>query len=222
MLRVRYLLRYTSSQLYKNYKLKSAAAEALSMGFLVCWLIGDCFFIISGICKVFWLDQMPHALLAVGVWYTLADLALILQTIFYRKNYTVTVLQERRLAPNEHNLVTEREFEQQLEGKPSTPKEVLLTLRSVDFMALLPLVLCCAQLIFASPLPMSSDPEVFIGRNILFEEDIDSYRAIQLSEELKKLTLLADICSWLAFIFFTGARLPQLYKNVRPIPLSKV
>ena len=69
-------------QLYKNYRMKSNGAEALSLSFLVIWLIGDLLYITGSSIKIFITKEMPAIFLLISAFYTISDLGLIIQTIF--------------------------------------------------------------------------------------------------------------------------------------------
>jgi hypothetical protein len=182
--------------------LKSNAAEALSMGFLVCWLIGDMFYIIAAICKVFFLNNLGYSVLAIGIWYAVADLILIFQTVYYRKNYTVTVIQEAKLAAEEPCLQTELQFEA---GRPSNPPSPALADGTLTRLV---------QPVDVVNTTTIADNNSSSANNT-DEERLNVPAPGEASENWRhRVELLAQICAWFAFACFVGARLPQLYKNV--------
>ncbi|QSL66350.1 hypothetical protein MERGE_000728 [Pneumocystis wakefieldiae] len=65
-------------QLIENYKRKSG--DSLSLNFLILWLIGDAFSLVGSI----W-GKLISVIIAVQVYFFLADLLLILQILYYRR-----------------------------------------------------------------------------------------------------------------------------------------
>lgn len=67
-----------SPQIIENFRRSSA--EGLSMEFLVIWLLGDLFNIIGAV-----LQEVLPTMIILAVYYTIADIVLILQCLYYRQ-----------------------------------------------------------------------------------------------------------------------------------------
>ncbi|RUS13156.1 PQ loop repeat-domain-containing protein, partial [Endogone sp. FLAS-F59071] len=70
-------------QLYENYKRKSG--DGLSMTFLIIWLAGDVFNVLGVVYQ-----DLLFTMLLLGLYYTIADIGLIYQVIYYRR-YPIVV-----------------------------------------------------------------------------------------------------------------------------------
>ena len=73
-----------SPQIYTNFSKKSA--EGLSLSFVILWLIGDFFNIIGAL-----LQKVQWVLTVLAIYYTAADIVLLIQCFLYRPTLTPTV-----------------------------------------------------------------------------------------------------------------------------------
>ena len=84
-------------QMWKNYKNKSG--EGLSLDFLWIWLIGD-FFNILGIITM---NDFLYTMLFLALYYTLADIVLIIQVYYYQYSNDFQNEEQRPLFSNENS-----------------------------------------------------------------------------------------------------------------------
>ncbi|BFZ54576.1 Putative vacuolar membrane transporter for cationic amino acids [Savitreella phatthalungensis] len=65
-------------QIYTNFHHKSA--DGLSLSFVVIWLLGDLFNIVGA-----WLQDVMWVMIVLAIYYTLADIVLLVQCVIYRR-----------------------------------------------------------------------------------------------------------------------------------------
>jgi uncharacterized protein with PQ loop repeat len=100
-----------TTQIYQNFKGKSG--ESLSLWFLWIWLLGDVFNI-AGIA----LENLLPTMLFLAVYYTIADMILIMQVFYYRRLHRSDSMRE--------------EFDRLLEEHPRTPDGEVRNLETAD------------------------------------------------------------------------------------------
>ena len=91
-------------QIHSNFRRRSA--DGLSLLFIIVWLVGDIFNIIGAV-----LQKVLPTMIILAVYYTLADLVLLAQCLWYR----------RRVEGGDERVVEEREEEEEQEEEDTRP-----------------------------------------------------------------------------------------------------
>jgi hypothetical protein len=85
--RVPVLIHFVYSQIYKNWRRKSS--DSLSLHFVLIWILGDLFNLLGVV-----LQDLLFTMLLLAVYYTLADVVLLWQMLYYRRNVPGEVAEE--------------------------------------------------------------------------------------------------------------------------------
>ncbi|ORZ18950.1 PQ loop repeat-domain-containing protein [Absidia repens] len=191
-------------QLWENYDRKSG--DGLSMTFLVIWLAGDVFNLVGVILQ----DLLPTMFL-LALWYTVADMGLIWQVIFYQRLSTLGPLDEEEvtLIP-ESSDIHEQEHQQpgrrrrlrrrSSESKHHTISAWFNTLSGLSIV--LVTVLSCAW--YAS-----------VHGGIVSGGFVGSDPALSDGDKVNDFRWLPQLLGWTSAVLYVGSRIPQIVKNHR-------
>ncbi|KAI8096483.1 PQ loop repeat-domain-containing protein [Halteromyces radiatus] len=173
-------------QLWENYERKSG--DGLSMTFLVIWLAGDVFNLVGVILQ----DLLPTMFL-LALWYTVADMGLIWQVIFYQRLSTVVPVDEEEVslirdAEVDHH---PRLIRRSSESKHRTMSFWFNTLSGAAIV-LVTLVSCAWYASIHGGLVMGP---------------VDG--------NMHSMRWLPQLLGWTSAILYVGSRIPQIIKNYR-------
>ncbi|KAI8333082.1 PQ loop repeat-domain-containing protein [Chlamydoabsidia padenii] len=178
-------------QLWENYERKSG--DGLSMTFLVIWLAGDVFNLMGVILQ----DLLPTMFL-LALWYTVADMGLIWQVIFYQQLTSTGFLDEEEVTliqASSSNRLRRRSSESR-----THTVSFWFNLLSGLSIALVTLLSCVWY--------TSIHGGLITGSNIttiLLEKD----------DPVKEFHWLPQVLGWTSAVLYVGSRIPQIAKNHR-------
>ncbi|KAI8339765.1 PQ loop repeat-domain-containing protein [Chlamydoabsidia padenii] len=177
-------------QLWENYQRKSG--DGLSMTFLAIWLAGDLFNIIGVILQ----DLLPTMFL-LALWYTIADMGLIWQVLFYQRFSTTTLLDEEETTLIQHNNTHN--------GRRRIPSESRHYTLSFWFN-----MISCLFVILVTILSCVWYASVHGATDGSYPAPV-----VDDDESVKDLQWLPQFLGWTSAILYVGSRIPQIIKNHR-------
>jgi uncharacterized protein with PQ loop repeat len=167
-------------QLWENYTRKSG--DGLSMTFLVIWLLGDVFNLIGVV-----MQDLLFTMLLLAVWYTLADIGLIWQVLYYqskrsgRKN-------------SEDSLETDPLLPRSMIEQPTKRKQNQIIPQLTLVISVIALV---GSIAYYSYFHLYSDDNSHSGR------------------EKRQMQVIPQIMGWTSAVLYVASRVPQIVKNYK-------
>ncbi|KAI8583431.1 hypothetical protein K450DRAFT_169658 [Umbelopsis ramanniana AG] len=167
-------------QLWENYTRKSG--DGLSMTFLVIWLLGDVFNLVGVV-----MQDLLFTMLLLAVWYTLADIGLIWQVLYYQNTRS-----ERKRS------------EDSRETDPLLPRNILdePTRRKRN------------QIIPIATLVISTI--ALIGSLVYYGfTHMDSDDSSHADKDKTQFQIIPQIMGWTSAALYIASRVPQIVKNYK-------
>ncbi|ORY92265.1 PQ loop repeat-domain-containing protein [Syncephalastrum racemosum] len=173
-------------QLWVNYNRKNG--DGLSMTFLVIWLAGDLFNLAGVILQ----DLLPTMFL-LALWYTVADMGLIWQVLYYRRSIHrhPSLLEDTLIDEHAPLLSPQGIHSDASEDHPKKTKRCASNLIALVIIGVTTIGSCWAYLAIRNSHPDSADEP---------------------NEDMK---VLPQVLGWTSAVLYVGSRIPQIVKNAK-------
>ncbi|KAK9729539.1 putative vacuolar membrane transporter for cationic amino acids, variant 2 [Basidiobolus ranarum] len=184
-------------QLYENWKRKNS--NSLSLTFVAIWIAGDVFNLIGA-----YLQQLLPTMLFLAFYYSLADVILLFQVIYYRRfgfyedEEQSALIHSRR---NSYDTIT------------SSVEDTVRRRNNSWLYVILPII-CLATLgiIGFSLRHTFSIEDQNLDPNFITFDSFLASGAVNLPSDAE-ISLVPQIFGWISAILYVGARIPQIWKN---------
>ncbi|CAO3607040.1 unnamed protein product [Cunninghamella blakesleeana] len=188
-------------QLWENYVRKSG--DGISMTFLTIWLAGDIFNLAGVILQ----DLLPTMFL-LALWYTVADLGLIWQVIYYQRlpekpfnDEEVSLMNDGHSSSNNYNTIKSQQ--QQKESKVYHHEKMTLWFNIISAITiLLVFIVSC----------------ISYGWNHYYHHDhhhSPSHDHDGQEENLNEMLWFPQLLGYISCVLYIGSRIPQIVQNYR-------
>ncbi|ORY06565.1 PQ-loop-domain-containing protein [Basidiobolus meristosporus CBS 931.73] len=181
-------------QLYENWKRKNSSS--LSLTFVTIWIAGDVFNLIGA-----YLQQLLPTMLFLAFYYSLADVVLLFQVIYYRRNDPYEDEEQSALIHSSHDSY----------HSTTSSTEAISRRRTVNWAYLFLAIFCLVGLgIVGSKYRHSTDNRNHghpIAKELLFPNGIVNFPVEG------EIALVPQIFGWISAFLYVGARIPQIWKN---------
>jgi uncharacterized protein with PQ loop repeat len=167
-------------QLWENYTRKNG--DGLSMTFLVIWLLGDVFNMIGVV-----MQDLLFTMLLLAVWYTLADIGLIWQVLYYES------IRDRRKSSDDSN-----------ETDPLLLRRRNSTATKQKHNQVIPILT-----LIISTISLVGSIAYYSYNHLYLDDNSHSGR------EQRQLQLVPQIMGWTSAVLYVASRVPQIVKNYR-------
>lgn len=167
-------------QLWENYTRKSG--DGLSMTFLVIWLLGDVFNLVGVV-----MQDLLFTMLLLAVWYTLADIGLIWQVLYYQNTRSGRKLSEdsRETDP----LLPRNILDEPTRRKPN--QIIPIATLVISTIALI------GSIVYYACTHMGSDDSSHAGK------------------DKTQFQIIPQIMGWTSAVLYIASRIPQIVKNYK-------
>ncbi|KAI8366431.1 hypothetical protein EDC96DRAFT_508060 [Choanephora cucurbitarum] len=187
-------------QLWENYRRKSG--DGLSMTFLVIWLAGDVFNLLGVI-----MQDLLVTMFVLALYYTVADMALIWQVIYYRRtrkqhSKQLALADEEALSQNQQETSGLLNHTQPVDYDTSSPKHHQRNNTKDDSTSALNLISTISVLAVT----------VF-SCYAYYRAHWHNHHGDQ--GELNRFNWLPQLMGWSSAVLYVGSRVPQILKNWR-------
>ncbi|AOW06682.1 PQ loop repeat-domain-containing protein [Yarrowia lipolytica] len=173
-------------QIYENFKRQSS--EGLSLSFVVIWLIGDIFNVLGAI-----LQKIIPTMIILAIYYTLADILLLLQCLVYTHRNKMVDL--KHLSPATPLL--EADPSHDAEPRPAPVTEPVPRAKVIFYRLLMVATVIAAGIlgyVFSSNNHKDGKPE-------------------KPHDDPLEMNMLGQFFGWLCAAFYLGSRVPQIVLN---------
>ncbi|OBZ86336.1 putative vacuolar amino acid transporter YPQ1 [Choanephora cucurbitarum] len=187
-------------QLWENYRRKSG--DGLSMTFLVIWLAGDVFNLLGVI-----MQDLLVTMFVLALYYTVADMALIWQVIYYRRtrkqhSKQLALADEEALSQDQQETSGLLNHTQPVDYDTSSPKHHQRNSTKDDSTSALNLVSAISVL----AVTVFSCYAYYRAHWHNHHDD---------QGELNRFNWLPQLMGWSSAVLYVGSRVPQILKNWR-------
>ncbi|KAJ8663787.1 hypothetical protein O0I10_000061 [Lichtheimia ornata] len=201
-------------QLWENYTRKSG--EGLSMPFLIIWLAGDLFNLVGVV-----LQGLLPTMFVLALWYSVADIGLIWQVLYYRRRQPKFLVVEEEINTASNN--NRRSSQHNADETEPLLRRTSATQEEQQHLSWRPVTAAYTG---------NRDPQSTLSMNVLFAVSttlltiISCYAYIhfglsspqqhsELDDESQsqKLQLWPQIFGWVSASLYISSRMPQIIKN---------
>jgi solute carrier family 66 (lysosomal lysine-arginine transporter), member 1 len=168
-------------QLWENYTRKSG--DGLSMTFLVIWLLGDVFNLVGVV-----MQDLLFTMLLLAVWYTLADIGLIWQVLYYQNTRSGRKLSEDN-RETDPLLPTRSILDESTRRKPN--QIIPIATLVISTIALI------GSIVYYGFTHMGSDDSSHAGK------------------DKTQFQIIPQIMGWTSAVLYIASRVPQIVKNYK-------